>query len=201
MLFQDPIVVIGCSHGCVEALLRLTRKFDARWRTSIFITVHTGRWKSALPELLGGDCPMPMAHGRDGELIERGRVYMAPADRHLCIEAQYIRLSRGPRENWTRPAIDPMFRSAACTHGPWVIGVLLTGRLHDGVNGLSMIHQCGGRTIVQDPSDALSPEMPRNALRQIKPTCVLPLSEVPQAIGECLTQMSGLPEYVGAAHG
>jgi two-component system chemotaxis response regulator CheB len=142
-----------------------------------------------------------MGHGRDREVIQRGRVYMAPPDRHLCIEAQYIRLSHGPRENWTRPAIDPMFRSAARTHGPSVIGILLTGHLHDGVNGLCTIHQCGGCTIVQDPSEALSPDMPRNALSRLKPTYILPLSEVPRAIGECLAQMCSLPKRAGAAHG
>ena len=194
-------MVIGCSHGGVAALLELTRAFDPRWHTSVFITIHIGRRESSLPQILGDRCPMPVSHARDREPIERGRVYVAPPDRHLCIEPSYMRLSHGPRENWARPAIDPMFRSAAHTHGPSLIGILLTGHLSDGVNGLETIHRCGGCTIVQDPSDALSPEMPRNALNRIEPDFTLPLCAISVAIGACLAEMPSYSERVGARHG
>jgi len=199
--YADPIVVIGCSHGGVAALLELTRAFDPKWHTSIFITIHVGRRESSLPQLLGRDCPMPVSHARDREPIDRGHIYVAPPDRHLCIEPSYMRLSHGPRENWARPAIDPMFRSAAFTHAPSLVGILLTGYLFDGANGLETLHRCGGRTIVQDPADALSPEMPRNALRRIGPDFILPLGAIPSAIGACLAEMPSYPERVGAWHG
>lgn len=183
------------------ALRDLTSAFEPKWRTSVFITIHIGRRESYLPELLDQCCPMPVLHARNRELIERGRVYVAPPDRHLCIESGYMRLSHGPRENWTRPAIDPMFRSAAHTHAPFVIGILLTGHMYDGVNGLYNIHRLGGRTIVQDPAEALSPELPRNALSRMKPDHVVPLKAIPGIIGECLEELSELPRRVGAAHG
>ena len=201
MRYADPIVVIGCSHGGVAALLELTRAFDPRWRTSIFITIHIGGRKSSLPQLLGPRSSMLVSHARDREPIDRGRVYVAPPDCHLCIEPSHMRLSHGPRENWTRPAIDPMFRSAALTHAPALVGILLTGHLCDGVNGLETVHRCGGRTIVQDPADAQSPEMPRNALNRIEPDFILPLDAIPRAIGACLAEMPSYSERVGAWHG
>jgi two-component system chemotaxis response regulator CheB len=198
---NDPIVVIGCSHGCVAALQHLALAFDPQWRTSIFITIHIGCQESSLPQLLGRNCRMLVSHAKDLELIERGRVYIAPPDRHLCIEQTYMRLSHGPRENWTRPAIDPMFRSAARSHDSGVIGILLTGHLYDGVNGLHAIHGSGGCTIVQDPSDAVSPDMPRNALSRMQPDYVRRLRDIPGAITDCLVEMSDLPKRVGGTHG
>ena len=97
-----------------------------------------------------------------------------------------MELSAGPAENHTRPAIDPMFRSAARNHGSSVIGVLLTGYLYDGMNGLYDIHKAGGTTIVQDPVDAEVPDIPRNALARLQPNYVLPLMEIPDAIAERL---------------
>lgn len=185
----------------MTALRALVRAFDPRWQASIFITIHIGRRPSGLPELLSDDCPMRVTHARDRELIERGRVYVAPPDRHLCIESIYMRLSHGPRENWTRPAIDPMFRSAVHNHAPRVVGILLTGQLYDGVNGLHEIDRGGGCTIVQDPAEAFSPDLPRNAMNRTKPDHVLPLRAIPRAIAECLTDMSSLARYAGAGHG
>jgi two-component system chemotaxis response regulator CheB len=185
----------------VTALRALAGAFDPRWQASIFITIHIGRRQSRLPELLRADCPLPVTHARDRELIERGHVYIAPPDRHLCVESMYIRLSHGPRENWTRPAIDPMFRSAAHNHAPALVGVLLTGHLSDGVNGLHEIHRRGCCTIVQDPDEAVSPEMPRNAVRRMTPDYVLPLRKIPAAIGNCLADLPRFPRHAGAVHG
>ena len=201
MFEPGPVVVIGCSHGGVAALRALVHAFDPGWPASIFITMHIGRRDSCLPQVLSRSCPMPVFHARDRVMIEPGRVYIAPPDRHLCVESIYMRLSHGPRENWTRPAIDPMFRSAVATHGRCVVGVLLTGEMYDGVNGLHEIHRRGGCTIVQDPADAVAPDMPRNAMRRMKPDHVLPLQAIPHAIGVCLRDMSSLPRYAGATDG
>jgi two-component system chemotaxis response regulator CheB len=115
-----------------------------------------------------------------------GKVYVAPPNYHLCVGQTRIDLSTGPRENWFRPAIDPMFRSAAKAHGPSVIGILMTGMLYDGANGLWHIHQHGGQTIVQDPKDAEAPEMPLAALRVLNPTLLLPLRRIAEGIAYCL---------------
>jgi two-component system chemotaxis response regulator CheB len=120
-----------------------------------------------------------------GKLFSRG-IYVAPPDRHLLIGATRTYLSAGPKENHTRPAIDPMFRSAAANHGARVIGVLLTGHLQDGMYGLYDIHHHGGRTIVQHPDDAEVPEIPLNALRQLSPDHLLPVSKIPNAIAQQL---------------
>lgn len=150
---------------------------------TVFITIHIGKNRSLLPEILRWHSPLPIEAARDQCAFGKG-IYIAPPDRHLLIGPSTISLSLGPRENHTRPAIDPMFRSAAQHHGSRVIGVLLTGHLYDGMNGIYDIHACGGTTIVQDPSDAEVPDIPINALSRLSPDHVLPLSQIPRVIGE-----------------
>jgi two-component system chemotaxis response regulator CheB len=113
-------------------------------------------------------------------------VYVAPPDRHLIIEHTTTLLSAGPKVNHARPAIDPMFLSAAKHHRSRVIGVLLTGYLYDGVNGLCEIHRQGGTTIVQDPLDAEVSEIPKNALARLEPDYVLRLDDIPRVISQQL---------------
>jgi two-component system chemotaxis response regulator CheB len=132
---------------------------------SVFVVVHVpARSKSLLPGILTRASPIPAAHARDGEAIQPGRIYVAPPDCHLLLGNGRIRLVRGPRENNHRPAVDPLFRTAAVAYGPRVAGVVLSGALDDGTAGLVAIKKRGGVTIVQDPEDALFPDMPRNAM-------------------------------------
>lgn len=133
----------------------------------MFITVHIGPHCSVLPEVLNYCRSLPSIHPQDGERIAPGNIYVAPSDRHLMMEAGHIKLSRGPRENLTRPAIDPMFRATAREYGPRVIGIVLSGGLGDGTAGLAEIKSCGGTTIVQDPQEAQDPSMPASALRHV----------------------------------
>jgi len=179
------IVVIGCSLGCVEALLNLLPSFDPQWPAAFFITLHTGPG-SILPDVLQRSCPLQVKHAEHQEPIRLGKVYVARPEHHLEIGPTEMALTRGPRENWCRPAIDPMFRSAAHAHGSRVIGVLMTGRLYDGANGLAIVHRCGGQTIVQDPNDATASEMPNAALDRIVPDHVVPLGEIGAVIGSCI---------------
>ncbi len=189
MANASTIVVIGTSAGGVNALRKLVLHFRVDWPASLFITIHTGKNRNHLPNLLAWASPLPVSFARDGEPFAKG-IYVAPPDRHLIVGSDKTFLTAGPRENYARPAIDPMFRSAAQHHGANVIGVLLTGHLHDGANGLYQIHLAGGSTIVQDPRDAEVPEIPANALRRLSPDYVLPLSEIPRAISHELHRRS-----------
>jgi len=131
-----------------------------------------------LAEILDHAGRLSARSAKDRERIRPGTIYVAPPDRHLLIEPNLVRVTRGPKENRFRPAIDPLFRSAAQTYGPRVIGVILTGYLDDGAAGLWTVKQLGGTTIVQDPSDALIPFMPQNALAHVKVDYCLPLAEI-----------------------
>jgi two-component system chemotaxis response regulator CheB len=114
----------------------------------------------------------------DGQRLTSGTLHVAPPDRHMLLEGDVLRLTHGPKENHARPAIDPLFRSAALSWGPRVIGVILTGQMDDGAAGLKAIHECGGVTIVQDPATAVEPEMPRNALAAVPADHCVPLAEI-----------------------
>jgi two-component system chemotaxis response regulator CheB len=183
----NTIVVIGASAGGVDALRRLVSQFAPEWPVSVFITLHTGKNPSLMPDILNlnRDSSLGACFAEDQKPFGRG-IYIAPPDRHLLIGPTTTLLSAGPKENHTRPAIDPMFRSAAQHHGSRVIGILLTGYLFDGMNGLYDVHRHGGTTIVQDPTDAEVPDIPLNALARLRPDHVLPLAEIPNAIAERL---------------
>jgi two-component system chemotaxis response regulator CheB len=129
---------------------------------------------------------LPCSHARDGEQIKGGHVYVAPPDHHILLGKTKIMVSKGARENRSRPAIDPLFRSAAVAFGPRVIGVVLTGYLDDGTAGLIAVKRCGGVTVVQDPRDAEYGDMPQHALNNAPVDHVLPLA----SIGTCLTQFA-----------
>jgi two-component system chemotaxis response regulator CheB len=170
----------------VEALIRLVQKFDLMWRASILITSHIGRRPSSLPEVLQRHSELAVSHAYDDSMMVPNHIYIAPPDYHLCTLGDRLRLSHGPTENWSRPAIDPMFRSVAASHGPDAIGILLSGGLDDGVSGLIEIQIRGGQTIVQSPTDALVPDMPEAALKRMTPTHVASIGEIPRAIESCV---------------
>jgi chemotaxis response regulator CheB len=121
---------------------------------------------------------LPAEHPRDGEKIRPGRIYVAPPDFHLIVGKGVVHLSRGPKEHHVRPAIDPLFRSAAQAYGQRVIGVLLSGFLYDGVEGLKEIKRNGGLTIVQTPAEAGFPDMPQNALAKVEIDYCVPVAQI-----------------------
>ncbi len=123
--------------------------------------------------------PLPAVQAKHGQAIEPGHIYVAPPDLHLLVRNGYMELSHGPRENHTRPAVDPLFRSVARAYGPRAIGVVLSGALGDGAMGLLAIEARGGVTVVQDPDDALIQGMPRAALARVRVKYVLPVAEMP----------------------
>ena len=158
------IFVIGSSLGGVEALMRLLPALPPELEASLFIVQHTSPREGNLDKVLGRRTSLPLHHARDGEAFERGTIYLAPPDRHLLLEKTTVRVVRGPRENGVRPAIDPLFRSAAVHHGARVVGIVLTGLRDDGTAGLRAIHRSGGVTVVQDPAEAQAPMMVEAAL-------------------------------------
>jgi two-component system, chemotaxis family, protein-glutamate methylesterase/glutaminase len=192
------IVVVGASAGGVSALKTLVGSAQSNWPVAMFITLHIGRNRTQLSEVLNRISKLPVQLARHGEWFRRG-IYIAPPDRHLLISNGKTLLSEGPKENYCRPAIDPMFRSAAQSYGSKVTGVLLTGHLHDGMNGLFEIDRVGGCTIVQDPNDAEIPEIPLNAISRVQPNYILPLCEIPEAIARCI-DMEGTRKRREASH-
>jgi two-component system chemotaxis response regulator CheB len=146
---------------------------------ALLVVLHTAdRSGSLLPNILQRRSNMPVSHPRDGDAILRGRVYIAPPGFHMIVEEGFVRVLQGPRENLHRPAIDPLFRSAAAVYARRVIGVVLTGMLDDGTAGLMVVSGRGGEAIVQDPQSASFPSMPRSALNQVPNAHVLPLQQI-----------------------
>jgi two-component system chemotaxis response regulator CheB len=149
-----------------------------------------------LPQILARQSALPVETASDHAQLERGRVYVAPPDRHVLVRRTGLRVSRGPRENGFRPAIDPLFRTAARSHGPRTVGVILSGALDDGSFGLTAIVRRGGAAIVQDPDEAEVPGMPLSALRQTPVDYVLPARDIAAAIVE-LCREPAQPEEEG----
>jgi two-component system chemotaxis response regulator CheB len=179
---QFAVVVIGASLGGVEALKELASGLKQDIAAAVFVVQHVGANESSLPEILDRRGPLPVCHAKQGELVRQGRILIAPPDHHLVFVDGGIRLTRGPRENWARPAIDPLFRSAAMAYGPRVIGVILTGALNDGTAGLKEVRARGGIAVVQDPKDAACPAMPISALRHAGADFRVPLRDMPSLL-------------------
>lgn len=179
------IVVIGCSVGGVEALQKLVAGLPEAFPASVFVVMHLSPQSvSVLPEILKRAGPLPAYHPQDNDAIRYGAIYVAPPDNHLMIEDGRMRLTRGPKENRHRPAVDPLFRSAARWYGSRVIGVVLTGSLDDGTAGLLAIKKRGGVAIVQDPQEALAPGMPESALDVVSVDHVAPMDQIPELLNK-----------------
>ncbi len=150
----------------------------------MFVVLHIApEGGSILPELLSRAGALEAAHpDRDGIRFERGRIYVAPPDRHMVIDGDHVRVVLSARENRHRPAVDPLFRSAALHHGRRVIGVILTGSLDDGTSGLAAVKRQGGVAVVQDPDEALFPSMPRSALQRVDVDHCVPLAKIPDLL-------------------
>jgi two-component system, chemotaxis family, protein-glutamate methylesterase/glutaminase len=174
------IIVMGASAGGLPAFNRIIKQLPENLNAAVFIVWHVSPYStSMLPDILSRAGKLEAKHPADGESIQTGRIYVAPPDRHLLLEAGRIRLVKGPKENRFRPAVDPLFRSAAYTYGARVVGVVLTGALDDGTAGLCAIKDGGGVAVVQDPAEAEQPSMPSSALNNVEVDYSLPLSEIP----------------------
>lgn len=182
-LAQRDIVVIGASAGGVEALITLFSGLPLELPAAVFVVLHVmPGGTSVLPRILARAGSLPVSAAVNGEPIERGRAYVAPPDHHMLLLDGEVRLTSGPRENGHRPAVDPLFRSAARAHGRKVIGAVLSGALDDGTTGLRMISDAGGIALVQDPASALYSSMPGAALNHTPAARAVPIEELADAI-------------------
>ena len=183
MAEAKDIVVIGGSAGAIEALTDLVARLPADLQAAVFVVVHTFPvGESMLPTILTRESRLVAKVAEDGEPIECDRIYVAPKDCHLLIERGRVKVSSGPKEGGHRPAIDPLFRTAARAYGERVVGVVLSGMLDDGSAGLRVIRRHGGTAIVQEPTEALFPQMPQNAIETAQPQHVAPIVEIAHLI-------------------
>jgi two-component system, chemotaxis family, protein-glutamate methylesterase/glutaminase len=190
---KKDIIVIGASAGGIEPIRTILRHLPADFPGSLFVVVHTSpNAPGVLNAIFDSAGPLPAADAQHGERIRPGRVYVARPDHHLIIEPGRIRLTRGPKENRFRPAVDPLFRSAAQTYGPRVVGIVLSGGLDDGTSGLQTIKQLGGTAVVQDPGEAWAPSMPQSALHHVNVDHVVRMDE----IAPLLVRLASMPADV-----
>jgi two-component system chemotaxis response regulator CheB len=192
-LAKRHIIAIGASTGGITALKRLCSSFPADLTATVFIVIHVGSGgNNVLAGILDKCSALPVATAIDEEPIEPGHIYVAPADHHLMAMEGMIRLGRGPRENMSRPAIDPLFRSVAASYGPEAVALLLTGDLNDGAAGIADVKRCRGITVVQNPSDAQSPNMPLAALEASDVDYRAPLSQLCGLLQQLVSEDAGL---------
>ncbi|MBZ9857351.1 chemotaxis protein CheB [Mesorhizobium sp. CA13] len=187
---NHSIVVIGASAGGVEALKQVVSDFPAELRAAVFVVLHVGP-ASYLPEILDRIGPLPTYKAMNGATFTVGNIYVAPPGFHLLLHDNHMMLRRGPRENLARPAIDPLFRSAALSYGAQVIGVLLSGALSDGTAGLRAVRAVGGITVLQHPNDALVPDMVQNALRYVEIDHCAPAAELGSLLATLVAEPAG----------
>lgn len=190
------IIVLGASAGGVEALTQLISHLPPDLPAAIFVVLHIPpHGTSVLPSIFNRciekyhkGASLRAVHPQDGEAIRHGQIYVAPSDQHLLVKDGYIRLARGPRENSHRPAVDPLFRTAARVYGRRVVGVVLSGTLDDGTAGLAAVKKRGGVAIAQDPDEALYSGMPRSAIENVDIDHILKIDEIAHILVKLASQ-------------
>jgi two-component system chemotaxis response regulator CheB len=184
------VIVIGASAGGVGSLTGLVGDLPESLAAAVAVALHVpAEWPSALPAILSRSGPLPAAHAQDGEPLQHGRIYVAPPGRHLLVKRRTVRAVNGPNENGHRPAVDPLFRTAARAHGRRTLGVVLSGSLDDGTVGLMAIKKHGGAALVQDPADALFSGMPASAIENV---AVDFIGDVPSLANELVRRTAAL---------
>jgi two-component system, chemotaxis family, protein-glutamate methylesterase/glutaminase len=187
------LVVIGGSAGSSGPLKTLLSSLPKDLPASILVVVHMPSSSAGLlpPLSTSSSIALPVQNAVDGAELSTGHVYLAPPNRHLLVIDGHLKLGTGPRENLSRPAIDPLFRSAAISHGPRAIGLILSGMLNDGASGLAAIKRGGGIALVQAPSDCEAPEMPSAALEATPVDLSAPRHDLPAAVLRFVSEAPG----------
>lgn len=191
------IVAIGASSGGIGALKQIFGALGADFPAPVLVVLHIGAHESVLPTMFAPVSRLAVRHAQDGEPVQPGSILIAPPNRHMLVEQGRIRLSRGAKENHARPAIDPLFRSAAVAYKNRVIGLVLTGHMDDGTVGLQAVKAYGGLALIQDPADAEVPSMPTSAMNYVDIDFVLPLDD----IAPTLTRLTRAPAAGAAVAG
>lgn len=192
MAARRDIILIGGSAGSGSVLRQVIGALPKDLPAALFITTHIpSGHENYLREILARQSALDVTRALDGQPIEPGRAYVACEDRHLLLVDGAVRLGSGPRENLTRPAIDPMFRSAALSYGSRAVGIVLSGLLNDGAAGLAAIKEVGGTAVVQHPLDAAAADMPRAALEVVRADHVVPASELAALIEHLAREEAG----------
>ncbi|TGQ67734.1 chemotaxis protein CheB [Mesorhizobium sp. M00.F.Ca.ET.186.01.1.1] len=187
---QQRIIVIGASAGGVDALKRIVGDFPVDLRATVFVVLHVGA-ESYLAGILDRCGALPAQEATSGTAFKMSNIYIAPPGFHLLLHDGHMLLRRGPRENLARPAIDPLFRSAALSYGARTIGVLLSGSLSDGTAGMRAIKAAGGLTVVQAPQDAVVPDMVESALRHVSVDHCVPIAQMGGLLSSLATEPAG----------
>lgn len=179
---MQTLIVIGASAGGMDALSTIFAGLPVSMPCPVLVVMHVGARHSQLPEVLAHISPLPVRFAEDHEPLRAGCILLAPPDRHMLVAIAAgracIELTRSARESHTRPAIDPLFRSAAAAFGPKVVGVVLSGYLDDGTAGLQAIKAGGGTVLVQEPQEAQAPSMPQSAIDHVQVDWRLPVADI-----------------------
>lgn len=176
---SHDIVVMGASAGGIPPIERVLSALPRQFPAAVFVTIHTAaEGPRLLSDVLSRLSSLPVSYAADGDAIRKSRVYVAPPNRHMLLDGGVVRVTAGPRENRHRPAIDPLFRSAARAYGPRVVAALFSGLLDDGSAGMKAVSGRGGISIVQDPEEARFASMPLSAVENDSPQYVLPVQQI-----------------------
>ena len=184
------LVVVGASAGGMAAMKKLVAQFQNDFPAPIFLVNHMSAETTgeALVKVLNDSSSLTCVHAHDEQAFKSGHIYLAPSDHHMLIVEGKILVTKGARENRSRPAIDPLFRSAAVAYGNRVIGIILTGYLDDGTSGMMAIKRCGGVCIAQDPLDADYPDMPQSVIANVGTDYCVPVAQMGALLSDLVSR-------------
>jgi two-component system chemotaxis response regulator CheB len=194
------VIVLGGSAGGIEALCEVLKGLPKDFPAALLAVIHMGQAENMLPTVLQRCTKLQVIGPREPQPLMAGKVYVALPNLHLVVRDGCVSAAYGPRENRHRPAVDSLFRSAARAYRSNVIAVVLSGALDDGVAGALAVQARGGTIVVQDPSQAQTPEMPANVLRQVKTDYCVPSSKIPSVLIELARNGDPIPESTQLAH-
>jgi two-component system, chemotaxis family, protein-glutamate methylesterase/glutaminase len=192
------VICVGASAGGIEPLRSFVSALGPGLAAAVLVVVHfPPAGESALDRILGRSSPLPAMRPADGERMLPGRVYVAPPDHHLLVADGAMRVTHGPRENALRPAVDPLFRTAARAYGRNTIAVVMSGTGSDGSAGAAEVKEAGGRVLVQDPEEALHPSMPARTLERVDADLVATAGDLARFATSLTEDLETTPEPVG----